>query len=44
MLHPSVGKVDDGSQADVYLNQEFNVLTTAADNESPDDKDEPDDD
>ena len=35
---------DDGSQADVHLDRDFNILTTAADNESPDDKDEPNDD
>src|SRR5215204_523011 len=35
---------DDGSQADVHLDRNFNVLTTAADHESPDDKDEPNDD
>jgi hypothetical protein len=35
---------DDGSQADVHLDRDFKVLSTSADNESPDDKDEPDDD
>jgi uncharacterized membrane protein YkoI len=35
---------DDGSQADVHLDHDFNVLSTSADNESPDDKDEPNDD
>jgi hypothetical protein len=40
---------DDGSQTDVHLDRDFNVLSTSADNESPDDsdeseKDEPDDD
>ncbi len=35
---------DDGSQADVHLDRDFNVLSTSADNESPDDKDEPNDD
>jgi hypothetical protein len=35
---------DDGSQADVHLDRDFKVLDTAADNESPDDKDEPNDD
>jgi len=35
---------DDGSQADVHLDRDFNVLDTSADNESPDDKDEPEDD
>ena len=35
---------DDGSQADVHLDRDFNILTTAADNERPDDKDEPNDD
>src|SRR3712207_7068647 len=34
---------DDGSQADVHLDRNFNVLPTAADNENPDDKDEPND-
>jgi len=35
---------DDGSQADVHLDRDFKVLSTSADNENPDDKDEPDDD
>jgi uncharacterized membrane protein YkoI len=35
---------DDGSQADVHLDRDFNVLSTSADNESPDDKDESNDD
>ena len=35
---------DDGSQADVHLDRDFNVLTTSADNETSDDKDEPNDD
>ena len=35
---------DAGSQADVHLDRDFKVLSTSADNESPDDKDEPDDD
>ncbi len=35
---------DDGSQADVHLDRDFNVIGTSADNESPDDKDEPNDD
>ena len=35
---------DDGSRADVHLDRNFNVLTTSADNENPDDKDEPNDD
>jgi uncharacterized protein with LGFP repeats len=35
---------DDGSQADVHLDRHFNVLTTSADIESPDHKDEPNDD
>jgi len=35
---------DDGTQADVHLDRDFNVLSTSADNESPDDKDEPNDD
>lgn len=34
---------DDGSQADVHLDREFNILSTSADNESPDDKDTPED-
>ncbi len=34
---------DDGTQADVHLDRDFNVLSTSADNESPDDKDEPND-
>ena len=33
---------DDGSQADVHLDRDFNILTTSADNESPDDRDESD--
>ena len=35
---------DDGSQADVHLDRDFKVLSTSADNENPDDKDEPNDD
>ena len=35
---------DDGSQADVHLDRDFNVIGTSADNESPDAKDEPNDD
>ncbi len=35
---------DDGSQADVHLDRDLNVLTTLADHESPDDKDGPNDD
>jgi uncharacterized membrane protein YkoI len=35
---------DDGSQADVHLDRDFNVLTTSADKETSDDKDEPNDD
>ena len=35
---------DDGSQADVHLDRDFKVLSTSADVESPDDKDEPNDD
>jgi hypothetical protein len=31
---------DDGSQVDVHLDQNVNILTTSADSESPDDKDE----
>ncbi len=34
---------DDGSQVDVHLDRDFNVLSTPADNESPDDKDGPND-
>ena len=34
---------DDGSQADVHLDRDFNVLTTAADHENHDDEDSPDD-
>jgi uncharacterized membrane protein YkoI len=34
---------DDGSQVDVHLDREFNVLSTPADHESPDDKDASDD-
>lgn len=34
---------DDGSQVDVHLDRDFNVLSTPADNESPDDKDAPSD-
>lgn len=33
----------DGSQVDVHLDRDFNVLSTPADNESPDDKDAPSD-
>jgi hypothetical protein len=33
----------DGSQVDVHLDREFNVLSTPADHESPDDKDGPND-
>ena len=35
---------DDGSQVDVHLDRDFNVLGTSADHESPDDKDGPNDD
>ncbi len=35
---------DDGSQADVHLDRDLNVLGTVADHESPDDKDGPNDD
>jgi uncharacterized membrane protein YkoI len=35
---------DDGRQVDVHLDRDFNVLSTPADHENPDDKDEPNDD
>ena len=35
---------DEGSQAEVHLDRNFDVLGTSADNENPDDKDEPNDD
>lgn len=35
---------DDGSQADIHLDRDLNVLGTLADHESPDDKDGPNDD
>jgi hypothetical protein len=35
---------DDGSQVDVHLDYDLNVLGTLADHEIPDDKDEPNDD
>ncbi len=35
--------LDDGSQVDVHLDRDFDVLSTPADNESPDDKDGPND-
>jgi uncharacterized membrane protein YkoI len=35
---------DDGSQVDVHLDNNYNVLSTPADHESPDDKDGPNDD
>ncbi len=35
---------DSGSQADVHLDRDLNVLGTVADHESPDDKDGPNDD
>ena len=35
---------DDGGQVDVHLDKNFNVLTTPADHEGPDDKDGPNDD
>ena len=35
---------DDGSQVDVHLDKNYNVLSTPADHESPDDKDGPNDD
>jgi uncharacterized membrane protein YkoI len=34
---------EDGSQVDVHLDRDFNVLSTPADHESPDDKDVPSD-
>jgi uncharacterized membrane protein YkoI len=34
---------EDGSQVDVHLDRDFNVLSTPADNEGPDDKDAPND-
>ena len=35
---------DDGSQVDVHLGKNYNVLSTPADHENPDDKDGPNDD
>ncbi len=35
--------LDDGSQVDVHLDRDFDVLSTPADHESPDDKDGPND-
>jgi len=35
---------DDGSQVDVHLDRDFNVLSTPDDHERPDDKDGPNDD
>lgn len=35
---------NDGSQMDIHLDKDFNVLGTLADHESPDDKDSPNDD
>jgi uncharacterized membrane protein YkoI len=35
---------DDGSQVDVHLDKNYNVLSTPADHENPDDKDGPNDD
>ena len=35
---------DDGSQVDVHLDRDLNVLGAPADHEGPDDKDGPDDD
>ena len=35
---------DDGSQVDVHLDKNYNVLSTPPDHESPDDKDGPNDD
>jgi uncharacterized membrane protein YkoI len=34
---------DDGSQVDVHLDRDFNVLSTPADHEGSEDKDAPDD-
>src|SRR5215210_2080387 len=34
---------NDGSQVDVHLDRDFNVLSTPADHENPDDKDSSDD-
>ena len=34
---------DDGSQVDVHLDRDLNVLSTPADHENPDDKDTPED-
>ena len=34
---------ENGSQVDVHLDRDFNVLSTPADNEGPDDKDAPND-
>ena len=34
---------DDGSQVDVHLDRNFNVLSTPTDHENPDDKDTPED-
>jgi uncharacterized membrane protein YkoI len=34
---------EDGTQVDVHLDRDFNVLGTPADNEGPDDKDAPSD-
>ena len=34
---------DDGSQVDVHLDRDFNVLSTPTDHGSPDDKDAPND-
>ncbi len=35
---------DDGSQVDVHLDRDFNILSTPTDHESPDGEDTPDDD
>jgi uncharacterized membrane protein YkoI len=35
---------DDGSQVDVHLDRDFNVLSTPADHEGPENKDAPNDD
>src|SRR5215218_6462089 len=35
---------DDGSQVDVHLDKNYNLLSTPADHEGPDDKDGPEDD
>jgi uncharacterized membrane protein YkoI len=35
---------DNGSQVDVHLDRDFNVISQAADDDRPDERDEPDDD